>query len=194
MHSFHDRPVCLSGGADGADLQWGMCAGTAGHQVFHFIFQGHRSKAPKSELVVLPEELLLKADSALEKANETLKRRWPVKNAWVANLLRRNFYQIESTDAVYAVSTIGTDGLVSGGTSWAIQMAIDRDKPVPIFVFDQVREQWFRWDGMWVTVDAPPPPTGVWTGIGSRELNESGKQAIRSLLGYKRESRETSSE
>jgi hypothetical protein len=51
----------MSGGADGADLQWGMCAGKAGHQVIHWSFDGHRSQAPYQEIVRIPPDLLKEA-------------------------------------------------------------------------------------------------------------------------------------
>ena len=40
--------ICLSGGADGSDLQWAMMAGSLGHKVVHWSFQGHRSEAPSA--------------------------------------------------------------------------------------------------------------------------------------------------
>ena len=179
--------ICLSGGAEGADLQWGMVAGWAGHRVFHFIFPGHRSRAPEAEKVVLTEEQLLLADPFLMKANDTLRRRWPVRNPFVASLLRRNYYQVCDAEAVYAVATIGDDGLVTGGTSWACQLFIDRHSgnACPVFVFDQLSEGWFVWsDFGFVPLEKPPVPSGVWAGIGSRELNSSGKAAIRDLFDY----------
>jgi len=182
--------ICLSGGADGADLQWGMCSGKAGHIVRHFIFEGHRSKAPKEELVVLTSEQLLEADAALKKANKTLKRSFPTRNNFVNSLFRRNYYQVSWANSVYAVANI-ENGMVSGGTSWAVQMFIDRfdGKPCPAYVYDQATSVWFSWDGAdkgWnpCVLDHPPKPTGIWAGIGSRDLKDNGKDAIRNLLGY----------
>ena len=53
---------CLSGGADGSDLQWGMNAGKAGHSVTHWGFKGHKSSAPIEEITILPDDLLMTAD------------------------------------------------------------------------------------------------------------------------------------
>lgn len=192
MSDIFDR-FCMSGGADGADLQWGVCAGLAGHTVKHFIFAGHRSKAPREELVVLTEEQLLVADPFLERANETLKRRFPGQNPFVNSLLRRNYYQVAWSDSVYAVSSIDKKGLVEGGTSWAVQLFLDRfdGRPCDAYVYDQKTSKWFVWDGQqigWNHIIEPPTPSGVWAGIGSRDLKENGKQAIRNLLGYVRPS------
>jgi hypothetical protein len=205
---------CLSGGAVGSDLQWGMTAGKAGHGVIHWSFAGHRSDAPASELIILPAEELLTADPHLKRANETLKRTFPVRpksksvkeearaNA-INNLLRRNWFQVGFADACYGVSTFSLpDGLrlpigepleqhrqVSGGTAWATQMFIDRHdgKTCACYVFDQEAGYWFQWiGGFWVRIYEPPKPQGIWAGIGTRKLLQVGKIAIRVLMDYER--------
>ncbi len=185
-----DPNTCLSGGADGADLQWGMCAGKAGHHVVHWSFEGHRSKAPEVEVSVLSKDQLEAADPFVKRANTTLKRHFPTRNGFVNNLLRRNYYQVTWAQAVYAVANL-EDSKVSGGTAWATQMYMDRflidGEPMDqcrLFLFDQLTSSWFQWHGVWSPIETPPKPEGVWAGIGSRELLEPGKLAIRSLLGY----------
>ena len=178
--------VCLSGGADGADLQWGMTAGTRGDAVIHFIFRGHRSKAPEAEKVVLTRAQLLEADPFLEKANKTLKRRFPGSNDFVNSLLRRNYYQVAWSQACYAISEIDKNQLVKGGTAWAVQMFLDLHPEGKCYVFDQKKEQWFQWKNGWCPIISPPAPEGVWAGIGTRELNEAGKKAIRDLMGWQK--------
>jgi hypothetical protein len=185
------KDVCLSGGALGADLQWGMCAGMAGHTVIHWSFKGHRTTAPKQELVVLNAEQLLAADEALKAAAPKLLKGYRVgrppdrNDSFVANLLRRNFYQVATAERVYAVTSI-KDGIVQGGTAWATQMFMDRfnGDPCECYVFDQVADGWFKWNGLWEAISSPPEPFGVWAGIGSRDLQQNGKAAIRALLGY----------
>lgn len=193
--------ICLSGGAEGADLQWGMVAGLAGHQVIHWGFEGHSSDAPVAEVVTLTPEQLAVADDFIERANITLKRRWPVRSAFVANLLRRNFYQISSAGSIYAVSEFDADGQIKGGTAWAVQMFIDRvtdetyfadedaiREPLPAYVFDQVAEKWFQWNGhRYVEIETPPVPSGIWAGVGTRKLNKAGKESIRNLIGYEKQ-------
>lgn len=174
--------MCLSGGADGSDLQWGMCAGRAGHMVVHFSFAGHKSNAPTIEITELSQNMLDEADPFIEKANKTLNRRIGSLSCFVRNLLRRNWYQVRHAERVYAVSTI-KDGLVHGGTAWAVQMYIDAGG-TEAYVFDQDQECWLVWSGKgWIDV-VPPEPNGVWAGIGSRDLKPSGKKAIRTLLRY----------
>jgi hypothetical protein len=173
--------VCLSGGADGADLAWGTSAAAYGHSVVHWTFRGHRSKASASQIVVLAPDQLLVADPYLEHANLTLKRRWPVANNFVASLLRRNYYQVAWSDSCYAISALDKNGLVKGGTAWATQMFTDMHPDGRCYVFDQNSQQWYQWKGAWCPIIAPPRPTGVYAGIGSRELNPDGERAIMEL-------------
>lgn len=186
--------ICFSGGADGADLQWGMVAGTKHFSVVHWSFDGHKSKAPEVEIVRLSQEQLDFADKYVLRANLTLKRRFPTSNQHTNNLLRRNWYQVMATNSLYAVGTFDKKGTVEGGTSWAVQMYIDRflidQEPINncmLFFFDQKKQRWYQWNEIWRELpDKPPKPSGVWTGIGSRTLLDSGKQAIRDLMEWSR--------
>lgn len=190
--SLDEAPICLSGGAEGADLQFGMCAGAAGHSVFHFSFPGHKSQAPASEVVVLTREQLVMADAYLVLANQTLKRTFPAKSEHTNNLLRRNYYQAKDTESVYAVAGIDfSNKVLFGGTAWAVQVFIDRHfgQACPVYVFDQEQDRWFTWGGPeagWTALQGDPPkPKGVWTGIGtSRQFKPNGKAAVRRLLDY----------
>jgi hypothetical protein len=185
--------VCLSGGAKGADQQWGMTAGMAGHSVVHWSFPDHRTDAPSQEVVVLTPEQLMAADEPLKAAAPKINKNYRVgrsttgKDSFVPNLLRRNWYQVAAAERVYAVTTI-IDGIVQGGTAWAIQMFIDRfpqEHTLECYVFDQEADSWFQWiEGSWTAIASPPRPTGIWAGIGSRDLKSNGKAAIRKLMEY----------
>lgn len=180
--------ICLSGGAIGADLQWGMCAGSAGHKVIHWSFEGHNSGAPDVELVRLTEEQLAEAIPSVKRAAKALGKH-PPRTPGIYQLIYRNYYQVAWAESVYAVTTI-EDGVVQGGTAWAVQMYLDRlqDEPDMIpkcYVFDQYEEKWFKWvDGVWEETRMVDIPSGIWAGIGSRDLNPAGKNAIRSLLQW----------
>jgi hypothetical protein len=203
------KPICLSGGAKGADAQWGMCAGTAGHEVVHWSFADAKVYVPEAEVARLTDEQLEAANKACHTAAKNMNARYkaagvktrksfqlntpaniPDKYLYVRNLLRRNYYQVKDTERVYAVADI-EDGMVSGGTAWAVQMFIDRvnGAACECYVFDQLTEQWYVWNGLnsrvrWNALESPPEPHGVWTGIGSRDLSTEGKEAIRTLLRY----------
>jgi hypothetical protein len=178
--------MCLSGGAEGADQQWGMCAGSAGHEVVHWSFARHKFHVPEQEVVELTKQQLDAALPHLQKANRVLKRATLRRGSeYVLNLLKRNWYQVEHAERLYAVSEISGQK-VDGGTGWAVQMFIDRHQGLPCeaYVFDQVLKQWFCWKGSWEEITSPPKPYGVWAGIGTRNLNLAGKTAIRTLLGW----------
>ena len=185
--------ICLSGGAEGSDLQWGMVAGTMGFSVIHWGFKGHRSNAPKQEIVILTDDQLKEADPYLITASKSLKRRFPPKTMYTRNLLRRNYYQVAWSDSVYAVSTI-KDGFVQGGTGWAVQLFLDRfnQEPCPCYVFCQESGYWYEWKGFWEQIYSPPVPKGIFAGIGTRELAWNGKLAIRVALLWKRPNEPTS--
>jgi hypothetical protein len=175
--------VCLSGGAIGADVLWGAAAALHGHRVIHFTFEGHghKSSAPSSTLHYFTPEELAVANPHCARANKTLDRRWPLSNTFVSNLLRRNYYQVAWSDAVYAISTF-KDGLVAGGTAWAVQMYLDRfdhEQELPCYVYDQIKKTWTQWDGGgFLEIEKPPSPSGTWAGIGTREINRAGVLAI----------------
>lgn len=181
-----DQPICLSGGADGADFQWGMTAGKAGHMVVHWSFAGHRSQPPSSEYVILTVDQLNLADPALDRASKTLRRKVPPVFTVAGKYLRRNWYQVRDAQACYAVSTFDSKQRVKGGTGWAVQMFLDRFEGAtcPAYLFDQVRDAWFSWiDGAWIAQE-PTPPIGMWAGIGARDLLPNGKAAIHRLMKY----------
>lgn len=182
--------ICLSGGADNSDLQWGMMAGSLGHKVVHWSFQGHRTDAPPADVVQLSQSQLEEADRFIERANRAVKRNWPSRHISTNNLLRRNWYQVKDTGAVYAVGNM-VRGEIQGGTAWAIQMYMDRfihdGEPMSscnLFFYEQSMNVWWQWRGQWeIRVSQPPVPQGVWTGIGTRDLTFEGKWMIRKVMG-----------
>lgn len=126
--------------------------------------------------------------------------------------LIRNWSQVKHSDAVFAIGTIAqvgervfpkqsndtrlaTNPTVTGGTGYAVGMAINHNKPV--YVFDQNKNQWYTWNkeqNNFIETDTPTL-TKNFAGIGTREINENGKQAIRDV--YERtfnKSKETSSQ
>lgn len=173
--------ICLSGGANGSDVAWGKYASQIGHKVVHFSFQGHRTDAPAETLIRLSTERLEIADPFLQKANKILKRHLPYDKPWIMNLLRRNYYQIKDSESLYAIGTF-KNHMIDGGTAWAVVLFQLERLNLPCFFFDQFLKQWFGYDGQWDRINTPTKPSGVWTGIGTRALNEYGETAIKNLL------------
>jgi hypothetical protein len=179
--------ICLSGGADGADLEWGMVADNVKMSVVHWSFDGHKTKAPSQTVAILTEQQLKDADPYLLQASKIIKRKFPTRNLWTKNLLRRNYYQVAWADSVYAVSTI-KNGLVQGGTGWAVALFLNRFNMAacPCYVFCQDTGYWYEWVGSWKQIHSPPRPSGIFAGIGSRDLGITGRLAIRAALHYKK--------
>ena len=175
--------ICFSGGALGADREWGILAEKYNAAVVHFSFKQHKYSGHRSEdRVNVPYPFLCEAMNALKKANTTIKRRIP--NAfYVLSLLQRNMYQVLLTNSVYAVSDI-KDGMVQGGTAWAVQMFLDIDpnNRHRCFVLDKASNEWYQHNGIeWVRCYDVPTPSGKWTGIGSREISTENIKSMEAL-------------
>ena len=167
-----------SGGAIGSDTAWETIGRTFGLIEFnHYFIKGFET--PRGNVgMTLTEDMYRKIDEDLKRANKTLKRFFPTRNAYVNNLLRRNWFQVSNSDAVFAISRI-ENNLVSGGTGWAVQMAID--KRIPVYCFCQLAKKWFTYSlGVW-TVTETPVLTENFAGIGTREIDANGLQAIRDV-------------
>lgn len=173
-----EETTLQSGGAFGADTMWENTATKYGVKTNAWSFADHSGVISENR-VILTSEQLAEADDHLAKANETLNRKWPTSKEYINNLLRRNWYQVKNSDAVFAISTL--DGnVVSGGTGWAVQMAIDNGKPV--FLYEQDQKQWLVNEGEgWKKTDTPTL-TKNFAGIGSRQINDSGEAAIEAVF------------
>jgi hypothetical protein len=176
--------ICQSGGARGADLAWGNHAARLGHKVIHFSFGGHRTRAPAEQLVVLTDDELRQADPHLAIANQTLRRSWPPATDYSAGLLRRDWYQVRNAERVYAVARFGSDGNIEGGTAWGVTMFINshRGAPCEAYLFEPNLLRWLAWNAEWQPIGNPPPPRGIWAGIGTRDLDAAGEDAIAALF------------
>lgn len=160
-----------SGGAVGSDSYWGAIGEKYGVVSEHYYYG---NKTPNGNHQITQEQFEEGKEHVL-KANETLHRR---PDAYM-NLLSRNYAQVKNSDAIFAVGHL-KNGIVDGGTGWAVQMAIDDNKPV--YVYDQVRKQWFsNINGQWQVFSGIPKLTKNFAGICTRELNQDGKDAIKQV-------------
>lgn len=175
--------ICRSGGARGADTVWGNVATEHGHSVAHYSFEGHSTTVPKDQLVILDRHALAMANASLVEANKTLQRRLPMDGSPIRKLLQRNWWQVRDVESVYAVSRI-VSGKVLGGTAWAVQMFLNRETHGPCYVYDLISGGWFQYGRHgWELIDRPPAPEGVYAGIGTRDPETDGIQAIRDVYG-----------
>ncbi len=153
-----------SGGAVGADYEWSRQGEAFGIVARHY---WHRRRTPYGNVEIEEADYEAGVQRVLE-ANRTLRRR-PER---YMDLLARNWCQVKYSDAVFAIGRI-KNGVVEGGTAWAVQMALDAHKPV--YLFDQV---WLTCrDGLWVPCNVPVL-TPNFAGIGSRDITDAGIGAI----------------
>lgn len=176
--------TCHSGGALGSDIEWENECNKYGIKTIAYSFYKHNhvSKNPK----VLTEDELKEGYQAVLRANKILKRNCEYTSQYVKNLLSRNWFQIKNSEAVFAIiNKFMTKDIVSGGTGWAIQMAVDCDKPIFVFLQNTMGGEWFQYMplvGFEKFNGSVPCLYENFAGIGTREINEHGKSAIKNLL------------
>jgi len=179
-----------SGGAQGGDTIWENIGKEFG-------ISKQVNYRPQ-DLERLNKEQLEEVENAYQQAVKDLGRQPLAANTFTGGLVRRDYLQAKAADAIFAISTIVEPGekdakgyinktknsIVSGGTGYAVQMAINLGKPV--YVFDQNTNMWFEYqynqkeETGFITTSIPVL-TSKFAGIGTREINEKGKQAIRDV-------------
>jgi len=124
-----------SGGAKGIDTVGKIAGENVGHKQNHYYVE--KNKTPQGNVSITEQEAK-KADPKLRKANSTLGRKFPTKNNYVNNLLRRNFSQVDNAEAVFAIATFAKGSnmekiaVVSSllQTGFADRMAMDQESEV----------------------------------------------------------------
>lgn len=169
--------ICHSGGALGSDIEWETQGLNYGVETIAYSFKGHNHKSKNP--VVLTAEQLNEGYEAVLKANENLKRNIKYISSYVRNLISRDWFQVNNSEAIFAIAKLVQQTVITGGTGWAVQMGIDNKKPV--FVFDQPNNCWKTFDGTFKQIDYIPKLTENFAGVGTRELLDNGKAAIKSV-------------
>lgn len=188
--------TCHSGGATGADFFFFETIGSnygVKTKAYSYKTKYHTTENKVEISDTDYEEGIIE----INKANKILKRFGIHK---YMNLLARNWSQVKYSDEVFAIGTIVEPGkkcsknyinksdyeIVSGGTGYAVQMAIDNQKTV--YVFDQEKDKWFRWSYTSLSFrelkSTPTITSENFAGIGTREIKPNGIKAIEDL--YKR--------
>ena len=193
-----DDPYTLhSGGADGADKHWGLVGKQFGISEEN---QMHYKTADMSNgnTQITEQDYKEGKKEAAKAANRMFGYDKPEVNM---GLLIRNWAQVKHSDAVYAVgrlvpagenafpdnkkedTRIAKNPTVTGGTGYAVNMAILHNKPV--YVYNQYDHPtypkgWYKYDAN--INDYVPTETPILTrhfaGIGTRHINEDGEKAI----------------
>ena len=169
-----------SGGALGADSMFDTIGKEFGQENHRHYYYG--SKTPKGN-VLLTESQVKEGIVEMNKAAKILGKN-PSKQSTI-NLLARNWFQVKNADAVFAIAPLEDTKtpIVEGGTGWAVAMAWENNKPIN--VFDTKTNTWFllnkKLSNRPIELLEAPVLTKNFAGIGSRNITEAGKQAIRDV-------------
>ena len=140
-----NAPDCIlfSGGAAGAEAEFGACAERHGIEEVNFTFEGHKIARHRGVRVLNHEELQA-GDVSLEYVSRLMHRRYSDAPT-IRRVLQTIWYQVNSGQEIYVVGTVLEDGTVRGGTGWGAEFAKLCNKP--LHVFDQDKDRWFTWSG-----------------------------------------------
>lgn len=169
-----DEVIMNSGGAYGADTAWDFYARKAGvKQINHYRDQGNQVLSSSLNKRGIKAAVLSKEqmDDARNKIFELLGKRYD--DTIQGNLQVRNFYQVSSSDGVFAVSTINsTNNGVLGGTNTAVQLGIMLNKPT--HVFDLNTKKWYKYDPNTKVFkeESTPVLTKKFAGVGTRDIQK----------------------
>jgi len=172
-----------SGGCPGSDMEWENEGYKYGVTTIAYSFYNHvqESKNPK----ILTVDELAEGWFHVKIADRTLmKNVESLESPYMRNLLCRNWFQVKNAEAVFAIGKFFSNTIVSGGTGWAVQMAVDCDKPVFVFLQDTMGGGWFRYMpivGFESCRGEMPILTENFAGIGTRDINDWGREAIKKI-------------
>jgi hypothetical protein len=173
--------TCYSGGAQGADAVWELESIKHHFKVVAYSFDGHNTKS--SNTLVLSPNQLKEGFKHIEIANKRLNRNIYNTSSYVKNLISRDYFQVKNSDAIFAIGRLQTENTVMGGTGYAISCAVDQKKP--IYFFEQNDNQWYYYDyesDRFEIYEEIPKLTEKFAGIGTREINQNGVNAIINLF------------
>jgi hypothetical protein len=173
--------TCFSGGAQGADLVWEIESIKHNIKVIAYSFDGHNTKS--SNTYILSANQLKEGFKHIEIANKRLNRNIYNISQYVKNLISRDYYQVKNSDTIFAIGRLQTENTVMGGTGYACSVAIDLKKQ--IYLFEQNDNQWYYYDyetDRFEIFEEIPKLTEKFAGIGTREINNNGINAIIKLF------------
>jgi len=171
--------ILFSGGAPGAEAEFGACAERHDVEEVNFTFDGHPIVRTRGVRVLNHEELLA-GDVSLAYVSRLMHRRY-TDSATIRKVLQTLWYQVNNGQEIYVIGTILDDQTVRGGTGWGAEFAKLCNKP--LYVFDQDKNAWFQWTGdQWESTSPPVMTHPHFTGTGTRQITDSGKRAIADLF------------
>jgi hypothetical protein len=173
--------ICFSGAANGAEAAFGAAAERFGIDEVNFTFEGHVN-ARLHGLRILTKAELRHGDVSLGYLSKLMHRQYP-DTPMFRKVLQTIWHQVQNGQEIFVVGKINPDDTVTGGTGIAAEYARLFNRPV--YVFDQPRSAWFRWNGnsnAWDPAGEPSIRQPLFCGTGTRFLEECGKAAIEALF------------
>ena len=192
--------TCHSGEAEGSDFFFFESIGSLGEpesetygiktKAYSYKTNHHKSK----NKVEISDDDYNEGVLQVKKANIFLNR-WGIDK--YMNLLARNWAQVKYSKQVFAIGHILNPGQksskgyychskyqsVDGGTGYCIAMSINNYRD--IYVFDQVKDMWFRWSYTSMSFislpDIPIIQVQDFAGVGTREIRTNGVRAIKDI-------------
>jgi hypothetical protein len=166
-----------SGGASGAESAFGECAERWGVREVNYTFDGH-AQARSRGAHPLTEQALAQGDVSLAYVSRRLRRSYG-ESSVIRRVLQSLWHQVGASQEVFVIGAIQEDGTVTGGTGWSVELARMWNKR--LWVFDQDKDTWFRWNGEdWVD-GTPVIGAPTFCGTGTRYLAPNGRAAIEAL-------------
>jgi hypothetical protein len=171
--------ILYSGAANGAEAAFGAAAERHGIAEVNFTFEDHNDARTRGIRVLTAPELK-QGDVSLTYVSRLLDRKFRDTRLF-RRVLQSIWHQVNNGLEVFVVGIILDNGTVKGGTGWGAEFAKLCNKP--LFVFDQARGGWHRWNGdEWEAVSSPVITQPRFTGTGTRFLESGGAQAIDELF------------
>ena len=171
--------ILYSGGARGAEAEFGIQAEKVGVQEVNFTFEGHKIVRSRGVRVLTTDELL-KGDVSLAYLAKLMNRKFNTGKTF-KKVLQSIWHQINCAEEVFVIGRILEDKTVKGGTGWGAEFSKLCNKP--LYVFDQEQNSWFKWTGSsWKIEKQPRIKHKNFAGTGTRFLNAKGKSAIKDLF------------
>ena len=125
--------ILFSGGAAGAEAEFGACAERHGVEEVNFTFEGHQ-EVRRRGLRALNHEELQAGDVSLEYVSRLMNRRY-AEGIIIRKVLQSLWYQVNSGQEIYVIGTILPDNTVTGRHGLgrrvreAVQQAAARVRP-----------------------------------------------------------------
>lgn len=170
----------LSGGAQGAEAEFGERAEKYQLQEMTFTFEGRTAEIRQRGAVVLDEAELKEGHVSHAYLQARMHRTYP-NTPQFQKTLDTIWHQVNTASEVFVIGTVLPDKTVKGGTGWAAELARHTEKA--LFVYCQQRRCWLSWQKSdWAETAAPIITKTRFCGTGTRFLSDDGKRAIHELF------------